>query len=115
MIRRPPRSTLFPYTTLFRSVEVLHDAELVPTLLLQSCERRCGEQLGCPRHSTSVSYPSVVGWRLSAPLAACGARLLLELSPLPSARLLVGALARIHELDGVLELLSHVLRGPALL
>src|SRR3712207_7399426 len=23
MIRRPPRSTLFPYTTLFRSVEVL--------------------------------------------------------------------------------------------
>src|SRR3712207_7091166 len=24
MIRRPPRSTLFPYTTLFRSVVVLH-------------------------------------------------------------------------------------------
>src|SRR5690348_17789745 len=24
MIRRPPRSTLFPYTTLFRSVEVEH-------------------------------------------------------------------------------------------
>src|SRR3712207_9563581 len=24
MIRRPPRSTLFPYTTLFRSDEVLH-------------------------------------------------------------------------------------------
>src|SRR2546426_3032766 len=23
MIRRPPRSTLFPYTTLFRSIEVL--------------------------------------------------------------------------------------------
>src|SRR3712207_7585242 len=26
MIRRPPRSTLFPYTTLFRSREVLHVA-----------------------------------------------------------------------------------------
>src|SRR5256885_9238821 len=26
MIRRPPRSTLFPYTTLFRSVELLHAA-----------------------------------------------------------------------------------------
>src|SRR5256885_289747 len=26
MIRRPPRSTLFPYTTLFRSVDVLLDA-----------------------------------------------------------------------------------------
>src|SRR2546430_7369397 len=25
MIRRPPRSTLFPYTTLFRSHGVLHD------------------------------------------------------------------------------------------
>src|SRR2546425_13352193 len=26
MIRRPPRSTLFPYTTLFRSTDVPHDA-----------------------------------------------------------------------------------------
>src|SRR3712207_8935539 len=25
MIRRPPRSTLFPYTTLFRSARVVHD------------------------------------------------------------------------------------------
>src|SRR5436305_2752533 len=25
MIRRPPRSTLFPYTTLFRSQEAAHD------------------------------------------------------------------------------------------
>src|SRR5258708_31503490 len=33
MIRRPPRSTLFPYTTLFRSqvllIECLHEVELV--------------------------------------------------------------------------------------
>src|SRR3712207_8279964 len=27
MIRRPPRSTLFPYTTLFRSLEALHRLE----------------------------------------------------------------------------------------
>src|SRR3712207_8095425 len=27
MIRRPPRSTLFPYTTLFRSDEVIRDAD----------------------------------------------------------------------------------------
>src|SRR2546422_4499045 len=26
MIRRPPRSTLFPYTTLFRSRYIIHDA-----------------------------------------------------------------------------------------
>src|SRR3712207_7417694 len=33
MIRRPPRSTLFPYTTLFRSSEVLLDILLVVGLL----------------------------------------------------------------------------------
>src|SRR3989442_8183314 len=32
MIRRPPRSTLFPYTTLFRSMSPIHDddAHAVP-------------------------------------------------------------------------------------
>src|SRR3712207_7328815 len=29
MIRRPPRSTLFPYTTLFRSIEEIKDAGVV--------------------------------------------------------------------------------------
>src|SRR5256885_13184182 len=29
MIRRPPRSTLFPYTTLFRSVSTLWNAGLI--------------------------------------------------------------------------------------
>src|SRR3712207_7355915 len=29
MIRRPPRSTLFPYTTLFRSLESAHKISLV--------------------------------------------------------------------------------------
>src|SRR5438034_6904206 len=29
MIRRPPRSTLFPYTTLFRSIELGWDLELL--------------------------------------------------------------------------------------
>src|SRR5690242_21503635 len=31
MIRRPPRSTLFPYTTLFRSRQWLRSAEYGPT------------------------------------------------------------------------------------
>src|SRR5256885_5182248 len=30
MIRRPPRSTLFPYTTLFRSRPVQHQAQACP-------------------------------------------------------------------------------------
>src|SRR5256885_5889286 len=32
MIRRPPRSTLFPYTTLFRSIIDLDGATLLPGL-----------------------------------------------------------------------------------
>src|SRR2546425_9756216 len=31
MIRRPPRSTLFPYTTLFRSLALAHFAAVSPT------------------------------------------------------------------------------------
>src|SRR5258708_24179356 len=34
MIRRPPRSTLFPYTTLFRSVWLYASFLLVPLILL---------------------------------------------------------------------------------
>src|SRR5437762_8073020 len=37
MIRRPPRSTLFPYTTLFRS-EALRAGEVVAPLLLELLE-----------------------------------------------------------------------------
>src|SRR3712207_9104837 len=33
MIRRPPRSTLFPYTTLFRSVGVLDVVAVAPELV----------------------------------------------------------------------------------
>src|SRR5258707_7993403 len=40
MIRRPPRSTLFPYTTLFRSWQVLIGAVAVVALFI--VERRAG-------------------------------------------------------------------------
>src|SRR2546427_4954417 len=33
MIRRPPRSTLFPYTTLFRSLHAVHVQALAPHVL----------------------------------------------------------------------------------
>src|SRR5438034_5820006 len=47
MIRRPPRSTLFPYTTLFRSVisAVLPDRELMNGRL----RRRTDEGIQLPR------------------------------------------------------------------
>src|SRR2546422_7784307 len=45
MIRRPPRSTLFPYTTLFRSESV---GELAPVEQHPRRRRRCdGIQPGC--------------------------------------------------------------------
>src|SRR3712207_8638026 len=43
MIRRPPRSTLFPYTTLFRSYP-----SLGPKALLQTRERRDLRVYGVP-------------------------------------------------------------------
>src|SRR5256885_8013994 len=41
MIRRPPRSTLFPYTTLFRSIE-----PRVPADQIRRCERPLGNAAG---------------------------------------------------------------------
>src|SRR2546422_1681428 len=42
MIRRPPRSTLFPYTTLFRSPRQLRDPELRPLRPALRREERAG-------------------------------------------------------------------------
>src|SRR5256885_15755987 len=39
MIRRPPRSTLFPYTTLFRSLRLRADVERVEAHRLHPLER----------------------------------------------------------------------------
>src|SRR3712207_7965456 len=40
MIRRPPRSTLFPYTTLFRSVEILITFILVFVVMAVATDQR---------------------------------------------------------------------------
>src|SRR2546427_7996136 len=37
MIRRPPRSTLFPYTTLFRSVQIPTEPACVPDGIPNDC------------------------------------------------------------------------------
>src|SRR5687767_15891244 len=50
MIRRPPRSTLFPYTTLFRSVIRVADAQLA---------RRAGHQLHQPHRALGRARPRV--------------------------------------------------------
>src|ERR1039458_2880207 len=55
MIRRPPRSTLFPYTTLFRSHEQLN-AGRIKYFLLEKVNRFLGRQapLISPRHQVRL-------------------------------------------------------------
>src|SRR5438445_7013395 len=63
MIRRPPRSTLFPYTTLFRSLEkdwaywkeaILHDLERV-----HSDIRQCVSRIDIMRMGHAMIRPAV--------------------------------------------------------
>src|SRR2546426_4970212 len=66
MIRRPPRSTLFPYTTLFRS-----DAQRVDELRLARRDSLLGTQhLGLVRFQLGRDEPLGAGQRL-APLVIC--------------------------------------------
>src|SRR5258707_1580735 len=58
MIRRPPRSTLFPYTTLFRSQGlVLRHPDLVWRLVLVGTAPRNGELANDPRIPQVASSP----------------------------------------------------------
>src|SRR5260370_15855045 len=69
MIRRPPRSTLFPYTTLFRSlqlgvVEGLVDA---PTEVAPGLRHAFGWLLGSPRRPLLFSTPGPSIWSRRTP------------------------------------------------
>src|SRR5260370_24739802 len=54
MIRRPPRSTLFPYTTLFRSEPFIGRADR----LHRGCAGGSGEQLADLRRNRSEEHTS---------------------------------------------------------
>src|SRR3712207_7722638 len=56
MIRRPPRSTLFPYTTLFRSVVASRDPASAPAL--EVSETAGAVTLRGPRFSARVGKAS---------------------------------------------------------
>src|SRR4051794_41635908 len=62
MIRRPPRSTLFPYTTLFRS-ERMFDAAIMRTLGASSRQMMAAHaaEFAADRKSTRLnsSHPSI--------------------------------------------------------
>src|SRR3712207_6980202 len=71
MIRRPPRSTLFPYTTLFRSdpTEECRDrqVERVACLVLRKyvCYKRYVDWLGCVRTTCQHYCGAFVGYGLT--------------------------------------------------
>src|SRR2546429_5310665 len=56
MIRRPPRSTLFPYTTLFRS--------------LGACSARCGPRMSWERLHERVATARKLGCSEECPFAS---------------------------------------------
>src|SRR5690348_17595146 len=71
MIRRPPRSTLFPYTTLFRSVQpprgfgenpvaIYHDPDLPPSHHYLAAYHWIGNKFGADRseeHTSELQSP----------------------------------------------------------
>src|SRR5438270_7726688 len=68
MIRRPPRSTLFPYTTLFRSTSVQSRSNfcsIVPAAMFQRCIPRLDDAIAIVllsgKKATGVSYISEIG------------------------------------------------------
>src|SRR5438034_8573360 len=62
MIRRPPRSTLFPYTTLFRSQRsrTLDAGASVPVAWADLCHRRSVSRGGADRKSTRLNSSHTV-------------------------------------------------------
>src|SRR2546430_12010205 len=62
MIRRPPRSTLFPYTTLFRSnrpVAASRASPFLTLLALLGCGASCAHAAGAAGGAAAVSLPEV--------------------------------------------------------
>src|SRR5256885_10133487 len=65
MIRRPPRSTLFPYTTLFRSYAAHPANVLILTLILSPVPTTCARGQGNSLHTTKQQHVENVNSRLS--------------------------------------------------
>src|SRR5258708_31904043 len=66
MIRRPPRSTLFPYTTLFRSNQFLsgHDARRRHVQCCKSLDMRHWTCLRSEEHTSELQSPDHLVCRL---------------------------------------------------
>src|SRR5258708_31326067 len=64
MIRRPPRSTLFPYTTLFRSRPARAVREFLHCLLLLGDGARRGDAHRSEEHTSELQSPDHLVCRL---------------------------------------------------
>src|SRR5256885_13195270 len=70
MIRRPPRSTLFPYTTLSRSRSPARDPPVVPCVVLRAPARRvparprAGGRRRSEEHTSELQSPCNLVCRL---------------------------------------------------
>src|SRR2546427_7147097 len=101
MIRRPPRSTLFPYTTLFRSraTRGKGPARLLGDLMAQGVERRTAEQAVRRALGEGGIDPGVEARAVAAKRAPQPARL-----PLPlRERRLLAVLVRPGDAAGALK------------
>src|SRR5256885_4042554 len=61
MIRRPPRSTLFPYTTLFRSHKMFNTQNRIFSSLLRNSVPDCGRS---EEHTSELQSPCNLVCRL---------------------------------------------------
>src|SRR5258707_2793392 len=59
MIRRPPRSTLFPYTTLFRSI-TRGTCRAVAEYAFRTAKRMSGKVYGGPKWTVSPVYEGML-------------------------------------------------------
>src|SRR2546430_3624248 len=66
MIRRPPRSTLFPYTTLFRSKRILSSGEVLAIALafMHGPGKRLVDQYRSEEHTSELQSQSNLVCRL---------------------------------------------------
>src|SRR2546427_8144780 len=122
MIRRPPRSTLFPYTTLFRSLVPINHQSPVGVLLRNQCLQRLGVESGV----APVEPDGDRFWRdESVDLHPFAPSSILRDRPRenhkPGRRwLLEQSQPLTYPLDGILDVLAgstgfNVLRGPSFL
>ncbi len=66
MVRRPPRSTLFPYTTLFRSLTAFLEAtdetiEPVPTVFMETNLKEIVQLINAQEKANLVEKQQVLG------------------------------------------------------